>query len=105
MCIKERGAEPSANSGQATSTMFPPSLLYFAGGYVETSYGGQAGQAPSTVPSAALRASANSGQALSERKEACQKVRRRTRQHQPSNENNRYHTSVIRDAYCVYRIA
>jgi len=61
MCIKERGAEPSANSGQATSSMFPPSILYFAGGYVKTSYGGQAGQA------------------LSEIEGACKKVRRRTR--------------------------
>jgi len=28
------------------STKLPPSLFYFAGGYVETSFGGQAGQAP-----------------------------------------------------------
>ena len=58
-------------SGQAPSTVFPLSLLYFAGGYVETSYGGQAGQA------------------LSEIEGACQKAKRRTQQYQPSYENNR----------------
>jgi len=57
--------------------MFPPSLLYFGGGYVETSFGGKAGQA------------------LSEIEGACQKVRRRKRQHQPAYENNRYNTSLI----------
>ena len=58
------------------SATLPPSLLYFAGAYVENSYGGQAGQA------------------LSEIEGACQKVRRRTRQYQPSNENNRHYKSL-----------
>ena len=52
MCLKERGADPSANYWQAPSAVLPPSLLYFAGGYVETSYGGQAGQALSGIEGA-----------------------------------------------------
>jgi len=65
--------------------LLPPSLLYFAGGYVETSYGGQAGQA------------------LGEIEGACQKVKRQTRQYQPLDENHRYYQSVIRDPSFVNR--
>jgi len=60
----------------APSAALPPSQLYFAGGYVETSYGGQAGQA------------------MGEIEGACQKVKRRTRQYQP-------HDEKIRTSYAI----
>ena len=78
MCIKERGADPEA--------VLPPSLLYFAGGYVETSYGGQAGQAvlsPSLLYFAGgyveTSYGGQAGQALSGIEGAYQKAKRRTR--------------------------